>query len=421
MATDLCQNNLMSGNLLAPAVVFIIVFLLPAPLTCGAGPLLLKWRHLSSTQGDLPAPNSGGQQTASLVLDVDRDGRPEIFVAERTAAPALVMYRFREGKWTLHIIEDQPLRIEAGSTHADIDGDGDEDVVFGGDGGSNQVWWWENPFPFFDSTVAWRRHLIKASGANKHHDQLFGDFDGDSAPELVFWNQQAGSLFLAEIPENPRGSGPWDLQEVYHYNIDSEMLQTGQAGYPDWKSVNEHEGLARADINLDGIEDVVGGGRWFEYLAPGRFAEHIVDASYPFSRAAAGQLIEGGRPEIVLVVGDGIAPLKMYEWREGTWYPTVLLEEVDNGHSLDLLDFDGDGCLDIFNAEMRLNRGNPDARARILLGDGRGSFQDVVITSGFGHHESRIADLDGDGDCDLFGKPYNWDAPRVDIWLQEQK
>jgi hypothetical protein len=28
-----------------------------------------------------------------------------------------------------------------------------------------------------------------------------------------------------------------------------------------------------------------------------------------------------------------------------------------------------------------------------------------------------LADLDGDGDLDLLNKPYTWDTPRVDVWL----
>ncbi len=54
----------------------------------------VKWRHLSSVNGDLPVPNSGKEQTASLVCDIDNDG--------------------------------------------------DLDIVFAGDYMSNQVWWWEN-------------------------------------------------------------------------------------------------------------------------------------------------------------------------------------------------------------------------------------------------------------------------------------
>jgi hypothetical protein len=174
------------------------------------------------------------------------------------------------------------------------------------------------------------------------------------------------------------------------------------------------------DMNADGILDIVAGGRWFQYSEAG-FIEHIIDASYTFTRSAAGQLIEGGKPEVVLVVGDGLGPLVMYEWQEGLWKSTVLIDTVDNGHTLDIVDFDGDGHLDIFNAEMRFGEGNPDAEVRILLGDGKGHFSKHVVARGIGVHEGRIIDLDGDGDLDILGKPYTWEAPRLDIWINETK
>ena len=30
-----------------------------------------------------------------------------------------------------------------------------------------------------------------------------------------------------------------------------------------------------------------------------------------------------------------------------------------------------------------------------------------------------VGDFDGDGDLDVLGKPYNWDAPRLDVWINE--
>jgi hypothetical protein len=307
-------------------------------------------------------------------------------------------------------------RIEAGSAVHDIDGDGDLDVVFGGEGRSNRVWWWENPYPEYEPTTPWKRREIKNFGANKHHDQMFGDFDSNGTKELVFWNQTAQKLYLAEIPPNPKTTEPWVCVEIYSYSGDSEMEQRGT--YPDWKGVNEHEGLAQADIDGDGTMDIIGGGRWFKYNGGANFTPNIIDAGYAFSRSAAGQFIHGGRPEIIMVVGDGRAPMVLYEWKEGTWVSKVLVETVVDGHSLDVLDFNGDGNLDIFCAEMRLGN-NPDAKTRILIGDGTGNFREMVVHSGFGLHESGIADLDGDGDYDILGKPYTWSAPRLDIWLNE--
>ncbi|MCG2461628.1 VCBS repeat-containing protein [Flavobacteriaceae bacterium F89] len=378
-----------------------------------------NWKLYSTSKGDMAVPNSGNQQTASLVVDADKDGIMDFFIAERTAAPALTWYRHIDNGWERYVVEDGPLLIEAGSASYDIDGDGDQDIVFGGESGSNEVWWWENPYPNFNPKVPWNRYTIKKSGANKHHDQLFGDFDGDGEQELVFWNQGAAALILAEIPADPKNVDEWQLQTIYRYSNDSEMEPlVGINGYPGWQTVNEHEGLFKIDIDGDGIEDIVGGGRWFKYH-DGKFMENIIDASYTFSRSVAGQFVEGGRPEVLLVVGDGKGPLNMYEWIKGTWQKTELLEELDNGHTIDVIDFNGDGKLDIFSAEMRFGEGNPDAKVRILLGDGKGHFKEMTVVKGYGVHEGRIVDLDGDGDYDILGKPYTWKAPLINIWINE--
>ncbi|RQW07024.1 hypothetical protein EH222_07810 [candidate division KSB1 bacterium] len=386
----------------------------------------INWVHLSSANGDLDVPNDGKEQTSSLVFDVDLDGLNDFVISERTEAPAVTWFRRTADGWSKFIVEDKPLHIEAGSDLHDIDNDGDLDILMGGDWQNNEIWWWENPYPHYDAHTPWKRYLVKNWGGHKHHDQLFGDYDGDFKMELAYWCQNDGDLYVAEIPDDPKAAQPWPAQVIYHYHRDSEMQQRGS--YPDFKGVNEHEGMAQADIDGDGVMDLIAGGRWFKHLQGGTYAENIIDAGYTFSRAAAGQLIEGGRPEVILVVGDGLAPMMLYEWQErgdepgqkgaGAWLATELLPEVDNGHSLKILDFDGDGHLDIWNAEMRLGGGNPDAVNRILLGDGKGHFEEMVISSGFANHESKIVDLDGDGDYDILGKPYGWETPRLDIWLQ---
>ncbi len=375
-----------------------------------------SWTHLSTTKGTLPMTNGSNQQTASLVADINNDGVHDIFITDRTTSPSVLGLIYSKSGWQRYMIDSDSLRIEAGSAAHDIDDDGDLDLVFGGESRSNEIWWWENPYPSFDPERSWTRRTIKKSGATKHHDQAFIDFDGDGKREFVFWNQGAATLYFAEIPVDPKAVDEWNYQPIYSYTSDGEMQPRSE--YPGWRRTHEHEGLFAQDMNADGVDDIVAGGRWFEYR-DGEFLEHIIDAAYTFTRSVAGQLIAGGKPEVVMVVGDGVGPLVMYEWQEGAWQSTVLIDLVDNGHTLDIIDFDQDGHLDIFNAEMRFGEGNPDAEVRILLGDGRGNFSKHVVARGTGVHEGKIIDLDGDGDLDILGKPYTWKTPRLDIWVNE--
>ncbi len=376
----------------------------------------VNWVHISSKTGGIETPNGGGEQTSSAVADFDNDGINDFCITERTQAPCMVWYRRNDKGWDKYVVEADPMSPEAGTVACDVDGDGDLDIIAGGDGGkTKEVYWWENPYPNFEHNIPWEKYLIY-KGGGKYHDQITGDFDGDSKIDLVFWSQSEHELIFARIPETPKDPATWKCLPVYKYYDDGQMQQRGT--YPYFKSVNEHEGLVKIDIDGDGIQDIVGGGYWFKYIRNDKFSNNMVDASYTFSRSVAGQFIKGVRPQIVLVVGDGWAPLFLYEYKDKTWIPKTIIEKVSNGHSNSIGDFDRDGNLDLWNAEMTLE-GNTNAINRILLGDGKGNFpEEIVVSKGIDVHESEMADLDGDGDLDILGKPYNGDAPRLDIWLQ---
>ena len=182
---------------------------------------------------------------------------------------------------------------------------------------------------------------------------MVGDFDGDGKADVVFWTQGHQTLFFTRIPKNPKELNVWKLIPVYKYFADSQMEQHPGNSFHG-KDTNEHEGLAKIDIDGDGIQDIVGGGMWFKYLGDDKFSFNTINGAYMFSRSAAGQLVKGGRQEVIMVVGDG-----------------------------------------------------------------KGNFpREIIVSEGFDVHESEIADLDGDGDLDVLGKPYNGGVPRLDIWLK---
>ncbi|MDH3476329.1 MAG: VCBS repeat-containing protein, partial [Rhodospirillales bacterium] len=360
-----------------------------------------EWLHLSSANGDLPIPGVSNQQTTSLVVDIDRDGLDDFVVATRSAGPSLVWYRRQAGGWQRYVVEPELLHLEAGGAFHDIDGDGDQDIVVGEDHRGKKIYWWENPYPKYDQNGSWRRYEIKNSGGRKHHDLIVGDFDADGEAELVFWNQiRPAKLFIADIPPAPKRHKPWPPTPIFQGKTD------------------RYEGLASADIDVDGDLDLIGAGRWFANEGGKGLTEQIIDDDMRFTRAAAGQLKEGGWQEVVFAVGDAVGRLKWYEWTGSAWTAHDLLgEDIRHGHSLDIADIDGDGHLDIFSAEMHTPGAKDDARLLIFYGDGKGGFERRLIARGLGNHESKISDLDGDGDLDILVKPFRWRAPRVDVLL----
>ena len=372
-----------------------------AAATClAADPI---WGHLSSTNSALPSPGPSTQQTGALVVDLDKDGTNDFVLSFREKAPALVWYRRNSAGWDRYVIEKDYLTVEAGGAFYDIDGDGDSDLVFGGDWQSKQVWWWENPYPNFDPAISWKRHLIKDGGATQHHDQVFGDFKAAGKPQLVFWNQGAKKLFLADIPNDPRQAGSWPLVEIF----------SGSAG--EGGALKYAEGLAAADIDGDGKVDLLAGNYWFKHIAGNQFKP--IQVAPIGGRIAAGKLKSGKYSQIVIAPGDGIGPLKWYECNGDPLNPKAWVghdlagRDVIHGHSLALAEM-------AKWTERKTQPDNPNAKAWIFYGDGAGQFRLTEFATGIGFHEACVADLNGDGRMDILDKPYNWQTPRVDVWLQ---
>lgn len=357
------------------------------------------WTLISSCNGNLEPPNDGDQQTCLIVADFDNDGVLDFAIGERTKTPSVVWYQSTSQGWVRRVIEASALKPEAGGIAADVDKDGDLDLILGQDSSGNEIWWWENPCPEFEKP--WVRRTIKASGLRKHHDQTFGDFDGDGRPELVSWNQGGKQLLMFPLPDHPKELKEWPSKTIFT-----------------WKQGPEYEGFPNTlvDIDGDGMPDIVGGGCWFKYRGDGQFEPHVIDPAMRFTQCAASQLVPGGFAEVVFSPGDADGEVKWYQWTGDKW-KAYSLGWVIHGHTCEIGDINLDGHLDILIGEM----GSPGAadRARIIVwyGDGRGNFEQKVIRQGQGIHEGRLADLDGDGDLDVIVKPYHHNAPLIEILL----
>lgn len=366
------------------------------------------WAHYSSATGidTIPDPAGATEQTMSHVGDFNDDGRDDFVIGSRNSGAKIELWISNsDTTWTKYLIDNRTdTRPEAGGAVADVDGDGDLDLVVGQDSGGFNIYWFENPSPTFSTTTSWNRYQI-TTGGKQYHDMMFYDVDQDADLEFIFWNQvrdgNPAKLYVAEIPADPKATSSWT----------KTLLYTG-IDYT-------HEGLDVADIDLDGKPDIAGSGYWFKNnggvdTAISFTANQIV-SNRRWTRTQIADIVEGGRPEVIICNGDQAGTMDYYEWNGSGWTANFIAN-VGGGHSLRVADIDQDGHLDIFNGEMDLFE-TQGGLSWIWYGDGTGSFSNEIISTGIDHHESRLADLNGDGALDILGKPFNGGTPRVDVWM----
>lgn len=131
--------------------------------------------------------------------DLDGDGRPDLVATSKGTNPALAWWRNEGGTppvWTKQII-----RRPWGNTYevcvGDLDRDGDPDLL-STSCTSNEIAWWRNDG---GTPLVWTFQVI-AGGFSEAHSAWFADLDGDgdndvvgagiSANEVAWWRQETG-------------------------------------------------------------------------------------------------------------------------------------------------------------------------------------------------------------------------------------
>jgi hypothetical protein len=331
------------------------------------------------------------ERVLCLVGDLNRDGVPEIIVGSRLPKAEIHWFsRTGSGEWLPHLLDGSLYTLEAGGALADIDGDGDLDLVAGEDWSGSHLFWWEHPEY---STLTWRRHVICRMPGNGSHDQLVADLDGDGYQELYFWNQGSETLFCVPVPDDPKVS-PWP---------GVQPVATG---------VRE-EGLAVADVDGDGRLELIAGQAWYR-RERGRWRRYPYARGYVSPKIAVADFDGDGRPEIVLAEGDASLKGRQYgrllRFRAGSdpaglWQEELLHERLLDPHSLQVADFDGDGRPDLFVGEEGMPDGNdPHQPAQRIFLNCDGRLEEQVIAEDVPSHEAKVIELDGR--MGLVLKPY---------------
>jgi FG-GAP-like repeat len=280
---------------------------------------------------------SGGGLVA--VDDVDGDGAVDIWSAA-VSASRIAWHRNASGDgtvWTSTPVSTA-LLLPFDVAGADIDGDGDRDVVSAFNQ-SDTFAWHENTAG--DGT-AWTTRPI-ATGADGAGSVFVADVDGDGDEDVLAAASDAGTLAWFERS----GGGAWTRHTV------TDTLPGASA-------------VLALDVDRDGDQDVVGGAasvqdrvNWYENAAGDGSSwtvHEIVTAAGDASTLFAADLDRDGDGDVL--VGAASQPLAWYEnGGDGTsWTRRTLSTQEFGPVFVDAADLDGDGDLDVLSSTPDFGR-----------------------------------------------------------------
>jgi hypothetical protein len=336
-----------SGQVLVQSDSGIVQYLPPGNYTLsisavsGAGAYQLTSEYVQASPPFGPAGPASWGSYLPVVADLNNDGIPDIVVTsgENTVSVLLGNGDGTFGPPQTYAVGSLPYSVAV----ADVNGDGHPDIIVANGGGSKSPSNVSVLLGNGDGTFQPQRTFAVDGPPD---DVVVADVNGDGIPDIITGNKW--------------GTGPKSVANV------SVLLGTGdgtfqlQQSFAISSSVNVNVTLAVADLNGDGIPDLV---------------------TNAF-----------GRETVWLGNGDG------------TFRQQEVLPVDSAGYGLAVADVNGDGKLDIVTDNV--NGSGPSSTVSLLLGNGDGTFQPPkVIPTGtqlFVLQQSIVvADVTGDGKPDI--------------------
>jgi hypothetical protein len=179
--------------------------------------------------------------------DVNGDGREDVLSEvgwyERPAG------NIWAGPWKFHPETDlRTMHPSCPFLVKDLNGDGRLDIIFGR-GHHIGLYWWEQLAPKPDGTTQWKQHVIDESWSQAHA-LMWADVDGDGQEDLV-----TGKCLWAHNGGDP---GAGDPPAIYYYTWNRAALKfTRHTISGPHEAIALNRQFAVVDLNQDGRPDLV--------------------------------------------------------------------------------------------------------------------------------------------------------------------
>jgi hypothetical protein len=351
------------------------------------GGLVFERKDIANHSGDV-----------KLVGDIDGDGRLD-FVLGGLPQDPLSWWRGPD----FHQTRIAPARVEftTDGVLADVDGDNDLDVATAdGPDGINLVWF-ENPRPNSEPTEGtnWKRHEIGAAGG-WGKDIKAADFDGNGSLDIVVRAPDQVMIFFQAAP------GDWSRAVLSPFKLGEE-------------------GMGIGDVDSDGDTDLVLQGEWAQNPGgaaardPSSWKGHPIGPFDAAFKALVVDLDQDGRADILTSSSEHRGDVVWFKAVDGPmkrWGSEVIQSSVSGAHTLQAADMDKDGDIDVVVGQMHQTKERTLSIHYNI--DGRGTHWARQTIDNTGLHNGVVADIDGDGDFDIYGA--NWAGhPPLRLWINQ--
>jgi len=343
---------------------------------------------------------TSAQQTT--LSDIDSDGDLDFTTGNVHRNPSLFWYEYiGPDQWVQHVIGSDDA-FYGGATALDVNRDGRVDII------SGEYLFINKRGTDWPQDIGWDKYFIGTCDP-WCHDMAHADINGDGVEDIVTNSgvEKGEGLCWYQAADNPRK--PWTKHDI---------------GGPGYRVHAATSPRPAGDLDGDGDLDIAAAMHWFENAdgKGGKWLAHentLLGQEGPWGIGVKTHVIDldnDGDMDIVqgeCDLRDKSAGLAWLE-NDGAGYFTVhwlsKREARDDFHSLFVFDCDNDGDPDIMAGNGPLAGGKKTWIFENLAGAGVNpesrKWAKHVILDGYVAHDGVVGDVDDDGDLDIISKEW---------------